>query len=408
MKKIVNFLLVLYPILGIYKLPIGIDIPVNAAVFMALFAITLVKKKKGARVVLPDGFVLYWIYISIVYILFSPSLNFTSFIPGGISFCFWIIAFVTGLAFFDYGLLKKYYKFVFLVCAIVFYIQEISYYTFGSRPIFLLPFPLTGDATYQEILANQIKLDRSSCFFREPAHFAQFILPLLAMEMIDAPKNGKIMNGFSIFIIVTLILLRSGNGIVGLIVLLAYRIWMYIRYAKWGYKFLTLFVFIPIIIALTGYYIQTEQGAMIAERAAGLGYEEGSGSFMRTFRGYVLFEALPTINKIFGLTIEGVSEFVPHSRVSYLFISKFTGEYEFYLNGIQTVLISNGIVGLVLFLIIYIKLYKKNTELSRSLILLFLSLLLIGNLYLTQMMMIATIIPHYNKIQQKKLKSSPE
>ena len=402
MKRIVNLMLILFPLLGIYKLPIGIDIPVNAAVFMVLFAITIVKRK-GLHFTFPDGFVLYWVYISVVYILFSPTFNITSFIPGGISFCFWVIALFVGLVYFDYGLLKKYYKLVFFVCAFVFYIQEISYYTFGSRPIFLLPFPLTGEATYQEILANQIRLDRSSCFFREPAHFAQFVLPLLAMELIDAPKNGKIITGFSIFIIATLIMLRSGNGIVGLIVLLAYRIWLYLRYAKWGYKIMTLFVFIPIIIILTSYYIQTEQGAIIAERAAGLGVEEGSGSFMRTVRGYMLFDAMPTINKIFGLTIEGVTEFVPHSRVSYLFISTFTGEYEFYLNGIQTVLVSNGLVGLVLFLLIYIRLYRNNTELSKSLILLFLSLLLIGNLYLSQMMLIATIIPHCKKIEQNRI-----
>lgn len=396
MKKIVMLLLVLYPILGIYKLPIGIDIPVNAAVFSILFAFTLSDKKR-TNVKLPEGFVRYWIYISLVYIVFSSGFKLTMFIPGGISFCFWVIALYVGMCYFDYDLLKKYYKIVFIVCAVAFFIQELSYFTIGSRPIFLLPFPLTGDATYQDILSNQIRLDRSSCFFREPSHFAQFALPLLAMDMIDAPRKGKIMSSFSILIIATLILLRSGNGFVGLIVLLAYRVWDYLRYAKTGYKMMMLFVFIPLLLIGTRYYIQTEQGAGIAERAAGLGVEEDSGSFMRTFRGYMLYEDMPTINKVFGLTIEGVTNFIPHSKVSYLFISPITGEYNSYLNGMQTILISNGLIGLLLFLYIYIRLYKKNTELSKSMILLFISLLLIGNLYLSHIMLMATLVPYYQK-----------
>ena len=402
MRKLVLLLLVLYPILGIYKLPIGIDIPLNAAVFMVLFIVIIMQKKKVVFN-FPQGFVAYWAYISLIYIVFSGGFKLTMFIPGGLSFCFWVLAFIIGASFFDYNQFHKYYRTIFVVCAAAFLLQEFSYITIGTRPIFLFPIPLTGDATYADILSNQIRLDRSSCFFREPSHFAQFSLPLLAMELIDAPKKGKILTGFSVFIIAVLILLRSGNGFVGMIVLLAIRIWDYLKRGKFIYKLLIVFLFIPMLILGTRFYVQTEQGSEIAQRASSLGVEEDSGSFMRTFRGYMLYEDMPPLNKFLGLSIEGVDKFIPRSRVSYLFISPQTGEYNNYLNGIQTVLISNGLLGLLLFLLVYIKLFKKNAELSKSLIILFLSLMLIGNMYLTHMMLVSTLIPFMAKRKNQVL-----
>ena len=396
-------MLVLYPILGIYKLPIGIDVPLNAVVFFILFIVTLATKRKF-KFRFPPEFLLYWGYISIVYIVFASEFSVSLLIPGGFSFCFWVAALLVSLFFFDYSLLKRYYRIAFIVCASVFFIQEISYFALGSRPIFLLPFPLTGDEPYEVILANQIKLDRSSCFFREPSHFAQFALPLLAIELIDAPRKGKIFTNFSLFIMATLVFLRSGNGFFGLIILVAIRVWDYMKYAKLKYKLLTVFCFVPLILAVAFLYIQTEQGMAIADRASGVSLEEGSSSFMRTFRGYFLYAVLPTINKFFGIGIDNVMDFILHSRVAYLFISPITGEYENYLNGVQTILVSNGLVGLILFVWYYVRLYIKNISLSRSLIILFLSLMLIGNLYLSQTMLLCTVIPWFSKRRVARIK----
>ena len=396
MKKIAMILLVLYPILGIYKLPIGIDIPLNVFFTLILLAYTLLAKKK-ISFDFPRGFITYWFYISIVYILFSGDFRITTLIPGGLSFCFWVIAFIVLASFFDYKLFRKYYRVVFSICAVVFIIQEISYYTLGTRPIFLFPMPLTGSADYSVILANQINLDRSSCFFREPSHFAQFALPLLAIELYESSNKGRFISRYAFFIVLILFLMRSGNGFLGMIIIMLVQVWDYLKYAKLKYKYLTLIVIIPLAVLAVSLYSRTEQGSEIALRASGISTEEGSSSFVRTFRGFYLYEELPVINKIFGTSIEGVPDAISRSKVNYLFIDPITGDDDYYLNGIQTILISNGIIGLLLFFFIYIKLYSRYDLLSKPLILLFISLLFIGNLYLSQMMLISTIIPMLNK-----------
>jgi hypothetical protein len=392
MVKIVMLLLVLYPILGIYKLPIGVDIPINSLLFFFVF-IAVITSNKKLIFKYPQGFVIYWLYISFVYLFFSDSFKLTMLIPGGLSFCLWVIAFLICAQYFDYKLFRRYYKIVFIVCAIVFYIQEISYISIGYRPIFLLPLPLSGDTDYSEILANYINLDRSSCFFREPSHFAQFTLPLLAIELMDPPKINKLFTPFSIFLILTLIFLRSGNGFLGLIILVAIRLWSYIKHVRLRTKLITIFFIIPLILALSALYIKTEQGADIANRATGISTDEDSSSFMRTFRGYFLYADLPTINKVFGTSLEEIPKYIAKSRVSYLFVSPKTGEPDQYLNGIQTILVSNGLVGLLLFLIVYYRLSSHNNMFSKSLVYLFISLLLIGNLYLSHIMLISTVVP---------------
>lgn len=399
MKKLVMLLLVLYPILGIYKFPIGIDIPIISLLFLLIFSIVFVSKDRIAFT-FPSGFVEYWIYISIIYLVFSEGFKITMLIPGGLSFCFWVIAFLVCAHYFDYKIFRRYYKIAFIVCAIVFFVQEFSYFTIGYRPIFLLPLPLSGETDYSEILANQVNLDRSSCFFREPSHFAQFALPLLAIELLDPPNKERLFSPFSVFLIITLIFLRSGNGFMGILVLMAIRLYSYIKHTRIKSKLITIVVIIPLLVVLASLYLRTDQGAGIAERATGISAEEGSSSFMRTFRGYFLYADLPPINKVFGTSLEEIPKYIARSRVSYLFVSPITGEPDQYLNGIQTILVSNGLVGLILFLTVFYRLYRKNVVLSKSLIILFVSLLLISNLYLSQMMIICLIIPWLIKQHQ--------
>lgn len=54
----------------------------------------------------------------------------------------------------------------------------------------MLPLPFYG-VDKLEIITNQMLLDRSSCFFIEPSHFAQFTIPLLAIEILIIRKQNN-------------------------------------------------------------------------------------------------------------------------------------------------------------------------------------------------------------------------
>ena len=398
MRKIISFLVVVYPILNIYCLPGFTVLSIANILTIGFFMLSLVKGYK-LLFKLPEGFGIFWAYVAVTHLLFASNFGLGLLIPGGVSFFLWVILFWLGNSMLDYNALKRSYRIVFIICSVAFLLQEFSYYTIGSRPLFMLPLPFYGvDA--QEILMNQTCLDRSSCFFIEPSHFAQFTLPLLAIEIFDN-SNDKVMNKFAIYIVLILLLLQSGNGILGLLILLSIRLLTYLRYSKGKHKYLTLSFFIALLLFAVWKYVGTEAGMGIVERAAKLGIDEDSGSSARTVRGFFLYSQLPLFNKIFGCHLDSLMTFMTSSNVSYLFINEMTGDYNIYLNGFQHVLIYNGIVGMVLFLAIWFRLFKSNNLFQKVLILLYLILMFISNQHLGQMMLLSMLLPFINKNKMK-------
>ena len=393
MNKFVSLLLVIFPILNIYCLP-GSSWPISYILTILVFMYSLSRKGK-LNFKLPCGFKSYWIYISIIYILFAHNFGLGLFIPGGYSFFMWIIFFWLCNNFLDYSEFKKYYRIIFIGCSVAFLFQEFCYYTNGVRPLFMLPLPFYG-VDKLEIITNQMLLDRSSCFFIEPSHFAQFTIPLLAIEIFDNSKN-KIINYFSVYIILILLLLQSGNGLVGVLVLLTIRMLTYFRQSKGRYKYLSYLAFIPIALFCVYKYLETEIGNGIMERVSGMGLSEDAEGATRIIKGFLLYLEIPSVNKIFGYHIDAIEDFATSSRLSYLFVSKISGEYELYLNGFQHVLIINGIIGMTLFMRVWLGLFVCNNLLSKSLVIIFIILLFISNQYIGQMMLICMLLPYMYK-----------
>lgn len=394
MNKYVSLLLVLYPLLNIYSLPGLTSFSIAHAILVFLFTFAIMRRNKFSFR-LPYGFKLYWCYVSVMYIILAPSFSIGLFIPGGYAFCIWLLLFVLCINYFDYSLFKKYYRIVFICCSVAFLYQEISYNILGSRPLFMLPLPFYG-LDQQEILMNQLQLNRSSCFFLEPSHFAQFILPLFAIEIFEN-SNDKILNGFSLYIIFVLLLLQSGVGFAGLLILLSIRLLTFLKHSNKKYKYQTFLLFIPFLVCCVSIYLRTEVGQGIITRASGLGLSEDAESATRIIKGYFVYSELPFINKLLGYHINEISNFAASSRYSHLFVSSKTGDFALYLNGFQQVLILNGLIGVILLFRIFLSLYKGNNLLSKSLIILFISLLFISDQYLSQAMLISLLIPYNSR-----------
>ena len=385
------------PILNIYCLPFGPDIPLAnlIIIIVAMFGVCYGKIYFGK---LPRYFIFYWIYISVAYVFLTlNNFKIVNLIPGGLSFFIWVILLSIFIDIFNLNTFRKYYRVVFVVCGVALILQEFLYFTTDQRFSLLLPLPLSGGMSSSILKDTQLFLTRSSSFFRETSHFAQFSLPLLAIELFLPRKKNTYISGYSAFIMLCLIILRSGNGFLGMFVLLFFRTLYYFKSSDIKAKFVTLLFVVPLLLYGSIRYTTTESCQEIYERLSNIGIDEDSESFDRTFRGYVLYQILPNPNKIFGISQENLETFIGQSAISYLFMANTReGQDDTYLNGIQHVLVHFGAIGLLLFLYLFICLYIKSDYLGRTMIVTFIAIMFVGNVYASYMMLLTFLIAYNN------------
>ena len=74
-------------------------------------------------------------------------------------------------------------------------------------------------------------------------------------------------------------------------------------------------------------------------------------------------------------------------------IERADGRTIFYINGVQTILISLGYIGALVYLLFYVSLFRKVSLQSRMSIIMLLTMGLLESNYLNAYMMLFTIIP---------------
>ena len=216
---IVILSLLLYPILYTY----GYGFLSFGFIFTALIFIYSIVKYRNLPLVFPKVLFIYVIYFMFMRLFIADEL-------------YYKIAFTTTSMFiflgFYYYYLKdielnfflKIYRRITFINIIFFIFQEISYALLGYRFIGVLTsLPLTlgrGEIDVNSYVQTLTEHSRSSAFFSEPAHFAQFLLPILVLEIFCS--NSRYKNWYSLIYIVTLLLLRSGNGFFGLIIIIVF------------------------------------------------------------------------------------------------------------------------------------------------------------------------------------------
>ena len=404
MEKFVMWVLVLLPILNIYRLPFGPDIQLGSVIVLITFILCWMQKKKVITT-LPKAFLFYWIYVGVDYFFLTlDNFKISNLIPGGLDFFIWVFTLSFVLCYFDYNSFRKYYRCAFGICAAILFYQEISYMLMGNRPLFILPLPLSGQVSSEYLINSQQMLNRSSAFFREPSQFAQYALVLLAIEMFEGRKHKRFISKYCGLIIVSLLVLRSGNGFLGLSVLFLAHTIQYFKKVKAKSRIVTLFLIFPILFFMGHKYLSSESGREIMERLSQLGTDSESESFDRTFRGYVLYATLPFINKIIGISHDNLVDFISHSPISILFLRNTAdgSVSDTYVNGIQHVLIHYGAIGLFLFLFVLFKLYKNNEALPKMLVLLFFIMMFVGNQYASHLMLLAMVFAIMQQIKISK------
>lgn len=391
--QFVIFVIVFNPIFAIYGYSGGLALDTIATVF--LFGLYIIYGYKKTN--LPNHIKLYFCY---AWLISALSLNsIMSFFPLGLIMKFINFILLFGLA--DYGCLFGMYRKAGLVILVFFFLQNIVLFSIGyhiSGFIPFLPIALTNDISL--FIENHLTSTRFSAFFSEPAHLAQFLLVWLCLELYSGEKKGIIL-----MIIIALLLSQSGNAMLGLFVV------CFVYFKDWFFKNITIKkIIISVIITFVFgvgiyYYVSTEIGAAVLQRGADMQNNDlkvGS-TYERLYRGYDIFENMPVWNKIVGIGDK--------TNLIHLF-DKLSGVFNFvegdtYLNGISSILIHCGFVGLILFFCIVKNIWKSNTSLGRLCILLLVLFMLMSSTYFDSLSAILFYISYCEKNKMKQLNQSP-
>ena len=383
-SRIAMLLMALFPILTFYKIPLPFSLGESLFIVFSIISIFVLR----IRPKLIPCFYILWGYLAINYLIINVPFKITNLLPGGPTFFAWCLAFICCSYLFDIRTLFRYLKIIAIISSIVFLFQELSYLILGYRFCAVLPITSTftygHEMTYSELSMLHMTQDRSSSIFMEPSYFAQYLLVPLCFNLFLEKNKVKLVTPFSLFIIFVILLTRSGSGIVGLFLILTIKLIIYIKEKGIGRGLLLI---IPLLCFLYVGYIYTattEAGSQMLERKTELSEENTSG-YIRIVKGFIIFEEFPLEKKMFGISMDELS------NTSLIFSGN---DERLFLNGIQMIMIISGVVALILWIIFYSNIYKKNSLLSKTLILLFLVVSLFESTYLRPLMLILTIVPY--------------
>ena len=332
MKKIYHILLVLYPILSGY----GFSAQLDFGILLLLFSgsLYICKKHKKVSFVSFRGYNIFFITA----VIFSLAILKT--VP--LRLILFSINLWLAMALVDIELLKRYYGYVVAICCGYFILQEITYSLTGTRISGLTTIvPTIYGAISEKYVAMQTKVPRSAAFFLEPSYFAQYLFPYIVINIFSKHKKT-----FKKVIAVSLVmfLIKSGNGTI--LLLLIWGTWFFLSNIK---VYIKISVVTIMLMGLAGVYLfdpsiyeslLSRTSELHATASANMGDSETSG-FIRFFRGYYLYNDMPIFNKLFGSTNDAV--------IAAMKASPFLWNKDQFMNGVQTLLIYNGLIVCLLY-----------------------------------------------------------
>ena len=390
LKSIIALLCVLMCFFSPYRIA-GHPMPEVVGLLALALQIIVIKQLK-----MPYNYTLFLVYMFIVppfaaYVSGMPGNYLSSFIPIGL--IIYSLYFIFLLPNVDYKHLLKFYRLLVYISIGFFFIQELSFYTFGSRPTFYLSFfeMYYEDMTTADLSQSRALGGRSASFFLEPAHFAQYILPYFCISFCKVLKEKKVKIDFLVVSFV-LLWLRSGSGYWGILVFLIYVLFGTTQ-VKFSTKVSILIAGLTLITAIFSLFSDNEVFMRLLERTNELSNTEQQygpqSGFIRIWRGFLIYGALPVLNKLLGVGV-GSLEYVSDNLVVFL-SNRVEGTF---FNGIQMLLVSGGIIGTFLFFRFLYPFFNKLSFEGKSVIIVMLGLFFIEHMWFTPKMFLYFLIAY--------------
>lgn len=403
-SKLVNHILLLYPILNTYAL-VG-SLSIARAVLLSLvciFIFRIVTKKQRPMLYAPKKFNAYckfWFFSAVFSISFI-GISVLSALPGIIySTLFMLLFFYEA----DFRYLLKWYKYYAIAFIGFFFFQEFLYMATGVRVPGLIPgLSLTvteeiGSDRYMDMILYGY---RSTSVFSEPAHFAQWLLPLLSIElMFDKSKKHFLFAGA---IVLALLLLRSGNAMFGLaVVLLCFLLYLFFE-NKSRYRFLILVAFVLALVVGGAYYLKSEAASDVLDRQGELQLTGDTSDMMgqvRLYRGYFVFAEYNFLEQMIGMSdVPKLLNYIKTSKVAMFF-----EDHETYFNAIQSILLKTGYIGLIIFIWLCIDLSRRSNYAGKAIVWSFFALSFVSGLFFIPTMALYLVLAYKLKLNNEQKK----
>jgi hypothetical protein len=343
--------------------------------------------------------------IYFVWLILCNYLSWGSLVPVGNIFI-WLL-FTTLFSTISFERLIRTYKIVAVLAISLFAVQEVSYYATGYRISGIIQWlPLSyanQDIDVERYLSTRELINRSASFFSEPAHFAQFLFPILAISLLKADSLKSFI--FPIIVIIVLLLLQSGNALIGLMCIGFVYTLKILRNRNFIYKSFMVIVLATGCLVGGYYYLNSSLGENLIDRKDSVsGDMDNSSGFFRIYRGYYVFDAYTPIEKVIGLNnFEKIKKRRDESKVSFLVES----ENDLYFNCFQHFLLRTGYIGALLYILLCFSLWRKNSYEGKAIILTFFALSFVASLYMSSIMMLYVFMSYkYKQSNMCKLNSS--
>lgn len=383
LRKVAMLIFTLGPILAWYKIPF--PVPLGYALIMLVSLAGIVYGGLNLKV-LPQTFILVFLYVCGIWSYNHGFELWTILPPGGWIFFIFVIGLIGGVLLFDMNLCVKYMRWVVWISIALFFVQFGLLVTTGSQHFCFVP-PFTSELTYEgltysELVTRHLSSVHPCSIFLEKSYMAYYLVAYLSLIMFSGENRDKLYTKEIIIISLTLLLLRSGSGVVGLAVIWAVKALSMFWTKNQSHRITMTLLMVPLFIGVFYLYGSTEAGQEIFSRQEELTTEDTSG-YVRVMGGYIMFETLTPQEKIFGLP--NVQEIFGKDNAD--------GTTWFYINGVQTILLSLGYIGTLLYLLFYTSVFRKVGLSSRICIITLLTMALLESNYLNPYMLLLTIIP---------------
>lgn len=405
LRKSITLLLLINPILIYYDM-FGISVSTINTIIIFLFILILTISKKIINRNTYQTFAIFSLLMllaifQIIFIEFySPTIN-----SSGIIIL--ILSFITFILLHNDIVCKeevfKYYSGITYFTSILVIIQYLVYYFTNYKINMSIPFLIIKTeyiGSFDRIISafpGGIGF-RASGIFNEPAHFAQYLIPLLVIQIFGERK--RLMS--TIILIVSLLMSFSGVGIVLLFINLAIKFY---RKTKNNVILKMLFILSGIIIV---YYILSIPRIWSYVDLLFIGNNSyNSKADYRIYRGINFFLELPIPYKLFGI---GYKNGLTTSLYFNLYGDFVYGStlFEFF-SGFSQISIYFGLIGIMIFTIYILYLNKYMSFIGKMLLLNFVLITVADSIFfdpkwMFYVVILMAFIPQYKQLEYRKVK----
>lgn len=351
-NEFVSFVYAFSPILLIYSSPVP-GLSINEFIIALLFIwFALTKPNELFKInSLITPVVIYILYGTIITfgIIFSEAWSQPSIMIYDVfSKILFLIIFFVGIKFISFEI---FIKNIFSLgdITVTFLFIQIVLSCVGVHISGIIPFlPLSNEVDTAQFISGQLGSDRMSSLFSEPAHLSEFLLLPLIIELFDRKRHifRILLYGSAIIISKS----TTGFSVLGVILIL-FLIYQLKTIRRKSVRILLIVVTCIIALGIAPLFLIVFGDALdrfseISGDANGL-----FSGYIRVMRGYVLFGDYSLSEKIFGQGFGCILGYISSHKTAYLDLTDKIPEY---VNSIQYILITTGIIGLfIIFKFIY-------------------------------------------------------